>query len=73
MEKLVACEARSLIVGSCFCVIDSPEEFTGMKASYDTQSGTVACSCQGAWKNALKRDQEDEHEMLSKLTQCCSV
>ena len=48
MEKLVPCEARSLIVGSCFCVIDSLEEITGMKAPYDTQSGTVACSCQGA-------------------------
>lgn len=48
MEKLVPCEARSLIVGSCFCVVDSLEEITSMKTSYDTQSGTVACSCQGA-------------------------
>ncbi len=69
MEKLVTCEARSLVVGSCFCVIDSLEEITCMKASDDTQSGTVACSCQGAWKKALKRCQEDEHSMLVTLTQ----
>lgn len=48
MKKLVTCEARSLVVRSRFCVIDSLEETTSMKTSYDTQSGTVACSCQGA-------------------------
>ena len=48
MEELVPCEARSLVVRSCLRVIDSLEEITSMKASYDTQSGTVACSCQGA-------------------------
>ena len=48
MKQLVSCEPRSLVVGSCFCVIDSFEAITSMKAPYDTQSGTVACSCQGA-------------------------
>ena len=50
MEELVSCEPRSLIVGSCFCIIDSLEEITSMKASDDTQSSTVACSCQGAYE-----------------------
>lgn len=36
MEKLVSCEPRSLVVGSCFCVIDSLEEITSMETSYDT-------------------------------------
>lgn len=36
MKKLVPCKARSLIVGSCFCVIDSLEEITSMKVSYNT-------------------------------------
>ena len=54
MKELVACQARSLVVGSCFRVIDSLEEITSMKASYDTQSGTVACSCQRTWEKALK-------------------
>ena len=48
MKELVPCQARSLVVGSRFGVIDSLEIFTSVKASYDTQSGTVACSCQGA-------------------------
>lgn len=48
MEELVPCEARSLVVRSRLRVIDLLEEITSMKVSYDTQSGTVACSCQGA-------------------------
>ena len=48
MKELVPCQARSLVVGSRFRVIDPFEIFTSVKASYDTQSGTVACSCQGA-------------------------
>ena len=47
MKKLVPCEARPLVVGSCFCVIDTLKEITSMKASYNAQSGTVACSRQG--------------------------
>lgn len=48
MKEFVPREARSLVVGPCFCVIDSFEEITSVKASYNTQGGTVACSCQGA-------------------------
>lgn len=44
MKKLVPGEARSLVVGSCFCVIDSLEKITSVKASNNTQSGTIACS-----------------------------
>lgn len=36
MQKLVSCEPRSLVVGSCFCVIDTLEDITFMKTSYDT-------------------------------------
>ena len=48
MKKFVTCEARSLVVGSRLCVVYSLEETTGMQASYDTESSTVACSRQGA-------------------------
>ena len=73
MEELVSCEPRSLIVGPCFCIIDSLEEITSMKASDDTQSSTVACSCQGAYKKALKGCQEDKNETLATLTRYCNV
>ena len=59
MEELVSCEPRSLIVGPCFCIVDSLEEITSMKASDDTQSGTVASGCQGAYERVLKEGQED--------------
>ena len=45
MEELVSCEPRSLIIGPCFCIIDSLEEITSMKASDDTQSSTIASGC----------------------------
>ena len=45
MEELVPCEPRALIVRPRFCVIDSLEKVTSMKAPYNTQSGTVAGSC----------------------------
>ena len=59
MEELVSCEPGSLIVGPCFCVIDSLEEVTSMKASDDTQSSTIACGSQGAFGKVLKGRQED--------------